>query len=142
MRTRILILAAAALMAACGGNAGRKAATTADAPDMHTAENALDYAGIYKGTLPAADCPGIAVTLTLNGDGTYTEHNEYLERATTFDEAGAYRVDGNMLILTPADGENAFYYKIEEGRLRQLDGDKQVIEGPLAEYFILTKTTE
>ena len=38
--------------------------------DMHTAEISLDYYGTYKGTLPAADCPGINVTLTLNKNKT------------------------------------------------------------------------
>lgn len=136
MKHTILILAAAAMLASCGGNAQQKTAT---ATDMHTAENSLDMTGVYKGTLPAADCPGIEQTLTLKADGTYTDRNVYIDRDTEFTNTGAYRVDSNMLILTPADGEGGAYYKIEEGRLRQLDGDKQVIEGPLAESFVLTK---
>lgn len=32
---------------------------------MHNAENSLDYDGTYTGTFPAADCPGINMTLTI-----------------------------------------------------------------------------
>ena len=72
MKSGILILAAVALLAACGGNTQKKAAsggaeTVAEAPDMHTAETSLDYQGTYAGTLPAADCPGIETRLTLKG---------------------------------------------------------------------------
>lgn len=38
---------------------------TVQVADMHTAETSLDYYGVYKGTVPAADCPGIELTLTL-----------------------------------------------------------------------------
>lgn len=38
---------------------------TTQVVDMHTAETSLDYYGVYKGTVPAADCPGIELTLTL-----------------------------------------------------------------------------
>ena len=68
MKESLLILAAALAMVSCGGNAQQKAATagtqqtTAAAPDMHNAETSLDYLGVYKGTLPAADCPGIERT--------------------------------------------------------------------------------
>ena len=47
---------------------------TTQVVDMHTAETSLDYYGVYKGTVPAADCPGIELTLTLKKDRTYTYH--------------------------------------------------------------------
>lgn len=54
MKNILLILAAAIMLTACGGNSRQK--TTAGVPDMHNAENALDYQGTYKGVFPAADC--------------------------------------------------------------------------------------
>ena len=84
MKESLLILAAALAMVSCGGNAQQKAATagtqqtTAAAPDMHNAETSLDYLGVYKGTLPAADCPGIETTLTLAPDGSYALHQNGL----------------------------------------------------------------
>ena len=69
MKSLIPVTAALLLLAACGQrNASRQTAPAAAqtaAPDMHDAENALDYQGTYTGVFPAADVPGIAVTLTL-----------------------------------------------------------------------------
>ena len=141
---RILSMAAAALvLVSCGGNAQRKTTQTTPqetaAADMHCAANSLDYRGTYRGTLPAADCPGIETTLTLEEDGSYLLHMEYLERATSFDERGTYAVEGNLLTLTPDDGENAGYYKVEERLLRHLDADRQPITGALADHYVLRK---
>lgn len=146
MKMTLIVLASAALLASCGGNAQKKAADGAaqatETVDMHNAENALDYAGVYKGTIPAADCPGIEVTLTLKADGTYTEHDKYLERDSEFDDEGGYSVVGNLLTLTPASGEGVTYYKVGENKLFRLDADKQPIAGELADQYTLTKTTE
>ena len=148
MKESLLILAAALVMVSCGGNAQQKAATagtqqtTAAAPDMHNAETSLDYLGVYKGTLPAADCPGIETTLTLKPDGTYSLHEEYLERDARFDAEGAYTLHGNLLTLTPSEGGQPQYYKVEENRLRRLDAEKQPVTGALADNYTLQKTTE
>ena len=37
----------------------------------HTAENSLDWAGIYQGNMPCSNCDGIATTLTLNHNKTF-----------------------------------------------------------------------
>ena len=145
MKSGILILAAAALLAACGGNTQKKAAsggaeTVAEAPDMHTAETSLDYQGTYAGTLPAADCPGIETRLTLKKDGTFNLHMKYIDRDAEFDTKGGYSVRGNLLTLTPENGEEVEYYKVEENRLRRLDADKQPVTGPLDENYVLKKT--
>ena len=141
---RILSMAAAALvLVSCGGNAQRKTTQTTPqetaAADMHCAANSLDYRGTYRGTLPAADCPGIETTLTLEEDGSYLLHMEYLERDTAFDETGSYRVEGNLLTLTPDDGGQPGYYRVEENRLRHLNADRQPVTGELAEYYVLQK---
>lgn len=141
---RILSIAAAALvLVSCGGNAQRKTTQTTPqepaAADMHCAANALDYRGTYRGTLPAADCPGIETSLTLSDDGSYILHMSYLERDTEFDETGSYTVEGNLLTLQPDDGENPGYYKVEENRLRHLDADRQPITGDLADCYVLKK---
>ena len=145
MKSGILILAAAALLAACGGNTQKKAAaggteTVAGMPDMHTAETSLDYQGTYAGTLPAADCPGIETRLTLKKDGTYALHLKYIDRDSEFDEKGAFTVKENLLTLTPSEGGQPQYYKVEENRLRRLDADKQPVTGPLDENYVLKKT--
>ena len=145
MKESLLILAAALVMVSCGGNAQQKAATagtqqtTAAAPDMHNAETSLDYLGVYKGTLPAADCPGIETTLTLAPDGSYALHLKYIDRDSEFDEKGTYKVKGNLLTLPPMDGQPE-YYKVEENQVRKLNADKQPVTGALAENYVLKKT--
>ena len=114
----------------------------AAAPDMHTAETSLDYLGVYKGTLPAADCPGIETTLTLAPDGSYALHLKYIDRDSEFDEKGAFTVKENLLTLTPSEGGQPQYYKVEENRLRRLDAEKQPVTGALADNYVLQKTTE
>ncbi len=105
--------------------------------DSHTAENSLDYQGEYKGTFPAADCPGINITLKLNSDNTYNMQSEYIDRNSKFDEKGTYTVTDNLLTLS--DGENDQYYKVEENRLVRLDANKEPITGELASMYILKK---
>lgn len=145
MKKSSILLAAALSLAACGGNAQKRADKTAvknatAVPDGHNAESSLDYEGTYTGTLPAADCPGIQMRLTLLPDGTYDLHAKYIDRDKEFDQKGAYAVRENLLTLTPADGERIQYFKVEENRLRLLDADKQPVEGALSDYYVLNKT--
>ncbi len=148
MKKNLLILSAALALAACGGNVSKKKAaaetqtTTAAVPDMHTAETSLDYLGTYEGTLPAADCPGIRTTLTLNPDSTYALHMKYIDRDAEFDETGIFTVKENLLTLTRLDDGSEEYYKVEENRLRMLDAEKQPVTGALAENYVLQKTNK
>ena len=95
-----------------------------------------DLSGTYKGTIPAADGPGIVVTLVLNSNGTYTMNTDYLERDSAFDEQGAFRIDSDKLILTDEAG-NATLFAIEDGRLRMLDADGNAVVGVLADNYLL-----
>lgn len=105
--------------------------------DMHTAEIALSYCGIYQGVIPAADAPGIQVTLILNDDNTFEIQETFLEKEDgDFQEKGAYLIEGNVLTLFREHDEK-FYYKIEEGRLKMLTRDQEEVEGPLAAQYIL-----
>ena len=145
MKSLIPVTAALLLLAACGQrNASRQTAQTAAqtaAPDMHDAENALDYQGTYTGVFPAADVPGIAVTLTLGPDGRYTEVNRYCERPGQFTDYGRYTVRGNILTLRPDSPKGIpTYYRVGENRLWRLDSHQQPITGPVADQYILTKS--
>lgn len=141
MKNILLILAAAIMLTACGGNSRQK--TTAGVPDMHNAENALDYQGTYKGVFPAADCPGIEIELTLHNDNTYTMNSSYMDRSEEpIQQTGNYTVKGNLLTLRAKVGTGLpapEYYKVEENRLRRLNAKKQPITGELADQYVLTK---
>ena len=106
-----------------------------------TAEAAL-VGSTYLGTIPAADGPGIAVEITFGEEDTYLRTMTYLERDFTFTDEGRYTVEADRVILHPSDDEPTTAYRIEEGQLRMLDIEQQVIEGPLADYYILSLKTE
>ena len=125
MKKVIILACSCFLLAACGNSAKTNNSTSADSTatqvaDIHNAETSLDYEGTYKGVFPAADCPGIETTLTLNPDKTFTLHSVYIDRDSSFDEKGTY-------------------YKVEENKVRLLNDDKQEITGALAEHYILNK---
>lgn len=137
-----MFVCSCALLTACGNSekkSGEADAASVEVSDMHNAEISLDYEGTYKGVFPAADCPGIETTLTLNADKTFALHQVYIDQKDgTFDEKGTYTVEGDLLTLQVEGGETS-YYKVEENRLRLLDADKNEITGELAENYILNK---
>ncbi len=106
--------------------------------DGHNAENSLDYEGTYKGTIPAADCPGINVTLIIRKDNTFHLTYDYIERDSKFESNGRYFVKDNFLI-TIGEKNDSTFYKLEENRIRLLDYQKQVIKGKLEQMYILKK---
>ncbi len=89
----LLIIAAVLLFASCGGRAekGRIRGRRGRRARHAHAETSLDYQGTYTGVLPAADCPGIEMRLTLDDDGRYTLDEQYIDRDSEFVPKGAYR---------------------------------------------------
>lgn len=141
MKKVFLLVCSCALMAACNNGAktnksGEKDSVTTEVADTQGAE--MNCEGTYKGTLPAADCPGIETTLTLNANKTFTLHSVYVERNDSSDEKGTYTVSENVLTLQDEGGEQS-YYKVEEKQLRQLDKDKKEVTGEMAEHYVLKK---
>jgi uncharacterized lipoprotein NlpE involved in copper resistance len=140
----------AAGLAACqatpeqGTSSGAQDSVTVQ-PDIHNAQNSLDVAGTYTGTLPCADCPGIDVTVVLKDDSTFQVTNKYQGRGKgkVFNETGhwSFLEDGNTIALQRTDNGsgNPMRYKVGENTLTQLDGDGNVITGPLADRFVLKK---
>lgn len=132
-----------AFLAACGNSTktNKEAdidCTTAEIVNMHNAEASFDCEGTYKGVLPAADCPGIETTLTLNSNKTYILHSVYIDKDSSFDEKGTYTFEDNLLTLQESNGD-IFYYRVEENKIRLLTDDKQEVTGALAEHYILNK---
>ncbi|PKN40343.1 MAG: hypothetical protein CVU60_16025 [Deltaproteobacteria bacterium HGW-Deltaproteobacteria-18] len=108
-------------------------------PEGHSSRDSLDWAGIYAGILPCADCPGIHTTMTLNPDQTYVRVTRYEERKDgTFEQKGVFSwsPDGSAIIL---DDEKSPAYKVGENALFHLDMAGQVIIGDLAESYVLRK---
>jgi uncharacterized lipoprotein NlpE involved in copper resistance len=94
-------------------------------PDSaHNSRNALDWAGVYEGITPCADCPGIKMRLTLQKDGHYELSTQYLERQVAPQTAGgrfSWNAAGNTITLDAAGWGQQF--RVGEGRLLQLNRD-------------------
>ena len=106
---------------------------------MHNSRNALDWAGVYEGMLPCADCPGIQTRLSLQQDGRFELSMRYLERQVApYVSTGSFswNADGNTITLEGAGG--AAMYRVGEGRLLQLDRDGSV-PAPSSHNRTLTK---
>lgn len=94
-----------------------KDSTSLEAIDMHSAENSLDFYGIYEGTIRPDDGGKVKVSLQLNKDGTFFMKLMYPEKkGGEVDEGGRFTVEGNLVRL-PFDTGKVQYYKAEEGRL-------------------------
>ena len=83
MEKYLLLILVPAFIVGCAQTAlQEKTASTASAEvavlnDGHTAENALDWGGVYEGVFPCADCEGINTRLTLKYDRTYILEESY-----------------------------------------------------------------
>jgi heat shock protein HslJ len=116
-----LILFTLALVLSAGAQQKQSAPTASKVVDMHNSQNSLDWAGVYEGTTPCADCPGIKTRLTLNRDGTYELMTQYLERPVapaTVRGRFTWHANGNEIVLDAQGGNQA--YAVGEGRLFML----------------------
>jgi uncharacterized lipoprotein NlpE involved in copper resistance len=109
--------------------------------DNHNSRNSLDWAGLYSGTIPCANCEGIKVEINLNIDETYQISYLYLGKENNTPEVVsgkfAWNETGNAIILDTKDYPP--YYKVGENRLIQLDMDGNPINGEYADMYILAK---
>ena len=99
----------------------------------------LDWAGVYAGLIPAADCPGINVQITLRADESYTIVYNYVDRQSTATESGTFSWDeaGNTIILKHTTFPP--YYRVSENHLLQLDMKGKKITGSFADLYVLKK---
>jgi heat shock protein HslJ len=110
--------------------------------DTHTSRNSLDWAGVYEGVLPCADCPGIKTRLTLGSDGTFERQTQYLDRETVQrTELGQFtwHASGNAISLEGSGGGQQF--SVGEGRLILLNRDGTRPD-PQASNRVLTRVAK
>ncbi|GHV78837.1 hypothetical protein AGMMS49944_06280 [Spirochaetia bacterium] len=109
----------------------------------HNSRNSVNWDGVYRGVLPAADGPGINVEITLDLDGTYSMSYQYIDRGEeVFTEAGTFQWNdaGSAIILDAKDMPP--HYQVGENILIQLDMTGKKITGALADNYILKKVLE
>ena len=110
--------------------------------DSHTSEMALDWAGVYSGLMPCADCEGIETVIELKDDHTYVAHYTYLgtgEDDNKFTNEGTFTFDilGNTITLQ-SENETS-QYRVGENQITLLDADGEINTGELADYYVLKK---
>jgi heat shock protein HslJ len=108
----------------------------------HTSANSLDWEGYYQGTLPCADCEGIATTIRLDREQTYSIQTQYLGKSDqTFTSEGTFEWNEGGSIITLSGMKNGpNQYQVGENRLFQLDKRGNRITGASADKYILEKT--
>ena len=90
--------------------------------DMHTSRMALDWAGMYEGLLPCAECAGIHTQLNLEPDGRFEIVTRRLDRGVASSSARGkfdWEPDGNTIVLDAEGGGQR--YAVGEGRLLRLE---------------------
>lgn len=104
-------------------------------PDpAHNSANFLDWAGVYKGVLPCADCMGVETQLELKSDLTYALQTYYLGRSEKPNmEQGTFiwNEAGNKIRLQHRP-DGVSHYRVGENVLEQLDIDgKPITDAPM-----------
>jgi copper homeostasis protein (lipoprotein) len=127
-------------MAACGVSDDRAAQTGAAPSYSANSRDALDWHGVYVGTLPCADCEGIRTRIELRGDGSFRRSLVYLGKdERSFEDSGAFTWDdaGLRITLAGVEAESAQRYHVGEHVLFHLDREGQRITGDLAAAYRL-----
>jgi uncharacterized lipoprotein NlpE involved in copper resistance len=143
MKKIIFYLLSVAIMTwmACKPKADISAENSATPDAGHNAQNALDWAGTYAGTLPCADCEAIRMVVILNEDLSYTYRCQYAGKndMPTIEKTGTFSWDkgGQIVTLEGVDPPNQFF--VAENRIIQLDINGERITGNLADLYELSK---
>lgn len=145
MKKYFVLLATALLFASCTGNSTKKATANQEADNAKTQTEqtaAQPVAGVYEGTIPAADAPGIATTLELKADKTFTLSEKFIDRDAAAElTEGNYLVEGDLLTLTAQDGATTKYL-LKDNTLQRLDAEGKPLEGETAAFYNLTRRAE
>lgn len=154
MKYLLIVIASAAFLFSCGGNAQKvkegeveeKASISEfeeiaqGMEDEHSARNSLDYQGTYTGKIPAASAPGINIVITLS-DSTYVKTSEFEgKKDSKYENKGKYvwNEAGNTITLLDSDRDPDQYF-VGENTLIMLDMEGKRIAGDLAEMYIFRK---
>lgn len=118
----------------------QKSATANNLDPAHSAQNSLDYDGIYRGTIPCADCEGIKATVYLMRNNTFKTVYEYVGKVVEpFESTGKFtwNKEGNTVTLTSGNDKTSYF--VGKNTLTQLDQNGKKMTGALASKYILSK---
>lgn len=138
----LIAVLAFTLMSCTNQSSKNEDATTDDQTvvDMHTSEISLDWAGVYEGTMPCADCEGIETVVELKDDNTFTATYTYMgEDEYTVSNEGMFTWDESGQVVTLVAEEDTKQFKVGENNITLLGEDGEVNTGELAEFYVLKK---
>jgi uncharacterized lipoprotein NlpE involved in copper resistance len=113
--------------------------STVPAKTADNSRTGLDWAGVYAGTIPAADGPGINVQITLRADESYSIVYNYVDRQNNATETGTFSWNEAGNTITLKNTTFPPYYRVGENQLLQLDVKGNIIKGSNAELYVLKK---
>lgn len=114
-------------------------------PDpAHNSRNSVDWAGVYRGVIPCADCPGIEDEIRLNDNLTFERLMVYQERDGRFSEKGRFEWDNTggkiRLINEESPDQGGSWFRVGENRLIMLDIEGNPIDNNIpAEMYVYQK---
>ncbi len=132
------MLSTLGLFTIMAASAGIVQSCTTQIPVGDTTQVSVDYDGVYRGTLPCADCEGIKTTVYLNKDNTYRSITQYIGSDTETVDTGKFTWDKAGSTITFRGKEKAKYF-VGENTLTKLNLDGTKVEGSLAKFYMLTK---
>lgn len=153
-KTALLLVLAATVMIGCK-NGEKKESTSEEMMetvknddsaviDDHNSKNSLDWAGVYEGTVPCADCEGIKTVLELNEDNSYSLSETYLgkpEKNSEVKRTGNLSWNEAESEVTLKNGDDVMQYKVGENQLLMLNTEGKLIDGKMSDLYILKKIT-
>lgn len=110
-----------------------------------------EWAGLYRGVLPCADCEGVDTVLELHADGSWERTQRYLGESdelfvssgriapsTAVDAENEASGTGSLeLVVLEAETPDEVAYRADPDSLLQLDRDRRVITGDLEDRYRL-----
>lgn len=125
------------VMASCSPKPKKNVSTMGSTGD--NSQLSLDWAGVYQGVLPCADCEGIKTQLLLNEDLSYVLQTQYMgEYDSIFTENGSFEWDDSGSKISLSNQKNHDYL-VGENQLFRLDREGNRITGSLENHYILKK---
>lgn len=113
----------------------------AESPQEHRVAQLLT--GVYAGTIPCGDCPGIDIEISFFTDHTFcrTTYNQGSDIDKTKMDIGSWKVSEDSLITIQIEKNEATqYYKLRTAQeLAMLTKDKETVAGELADKYVLRK---
>lgn len=96
----------------------------------------------WEGILPCADCSGIKYKLTLRDNQSYESSMTYEGKSVDpFVEDGNWSISSHGLLILSSGANNLKKFLIQDKSLRMLDQSGKIIQGPLAENYIVYPKT-